>query len=222
MSFSSEWDEQYRQGQHMSVWPWSDLVSMSLRYTPLAKQKNLNVLEIGCGAGANIPFITTYTPNYFGIDGSESIINNLKNRFPELANQLAVGDFTKSLYFDEQFDLIIDRGASTHNSTDAIKRLLKLGYDALKPGGVWVISTWFSTKHDQYPLGNELDDKYTKSGYTSGAFNGLGVIHFFDQEHIKALTSDYELLHLEHQVCEVYTGTGAYTATWSLILRKPD
>ena len=28
MSFSNEWDERYQNNSHMSIWPWSDLVSL--------------------------------------------------------------------------------------------------------------------------------------------------------------------------------------------------
>ena len=53
--FSSEWDNCYRNNGHMSKWPWSDLVSFCMRYVDFQEDR-LKVLELGCGAGANIPF----------------------------------------------------------------------------------------------------------------------------------------------------------------------
>ncbi|MGN5030804.1 hypothetical protein ACTFBV_20625 [Aeromonas rivipollensis] len=60
MAFSNEWDEQYKNNHHMSIWPWSDLVSSIYRY---ANPKNgyKRVLELGCGAGANIPLFCLLT-----------------------------------------------------------------------------------------------------------------------------------------------------------------
>ena len=56
MSFSNEWDESYKKNTHLSIWPWSDLVSYVMRYARPENPKNCNVLELGCGAGANIDF----------------------------------------------------------------------------------------------------------------------------------------------------------------------
>lgn len=54
MTFSKEWDNLYRNNQQMSIWPWSDLISYIKRYTEGVSGKS--ILELGCGAGANIPF----------------------------------------------------------------------------------------------------------------------------------------------------------------------
>ena len=54
MSFSEEWNHAYEKNTNLSTWPWSDLVSYVKRFTKL--DKNSKVLELGCGAGANIPF----------------------------------------------------------------------------------------------------------------------------------------------------------------------
>ena len=45
----------------MSIWPWSDLVSYVMRYTKI--NENYKVLEIGCGSGANIPFLCLQDAN---------------------------------------------------------------------------------------------------------------------------------------------------------------
>ena len=76
MTFSKEWDDRYSENTHMSNWPWSDLVSYVKRYTDI--QSDSNVLELGCGSGANIPFFLSLNANYHGIDGSPTIIEKLK------------------------------------------------------------------------------------------------------------------------------------------------
>ena len=42
--------------KHISLWPWSDLIS---EFKSLNINKKINILEIGCGSGANIPFFKT-------------------------------------------------------------------------------------------------------------------------------------------------------------------
>ena len=79
MTFSTEWNTRYQNNVHMSIWPWSDLVSSVMQFYKPTKTK-IRVLELGCGAGANIPFFLSLNTEYFGIDGSETIIKNLKKR----------------------------------------------------------------------------------------------------------------------------------------------
>ncbi len=69
MGFSNEWDSIYADGQQKSIWPWSDLVSFVMRYAR-PKGPTYRVLELGCGAGANVPFFRYLNVEYCAIDGS--------------------------------------------------------------------------------------------------------------------------------------------------------
>src|SRR5471030_3036260 len=131
MSFSIEWDERYKENTHMSIWPWSDLVSYVMRYAR-PSGKEYKVLEIGCGAGANIPFFQALGVEYYAIEGSQTIVESLHKKYPKLQKNIVVCDFTDDLVFSEQFDLIVDRAALTHNMTVAIKNSLSLIYNSLK------------------------------------------------------------------------------------------
>ena len=73
MSFSKEWDQIYKKNTQMSIWPFSDLISYVKRYLPFVGSSN-SVLELGCGAGANIPFFKSLGIDYFAIDGSITIV----------------------------------------------------------------------------------------------------------------------------------------------------
>ena len=73
------WNNIYKNKKHLSIWPWSDIVSLVSRFcNKIINNKNSKVLELGCGAGANIPFFLSKKNQYFGIDKSEYIINFLK------------------------------------------------------------------------------------------------------------------------------------------------
>ena len=93
--FSKEWDKRYKENTHMSIWPWSDLVSFVMSNLP--QKENFNVLELGCGAGANIPFFKSIGANYYAIEGSASIVENLHNKYPQFKDNIIVGDFTKDI-----------------------------------------------------------------------------------------------------------------------------
>ena len=94
MSFSVELEERYRCNTHMCVWPWADLVSAVTRFAQ-SSGPDFRVLELGCGAGANIPFFRKLDVQYFGIDGSPFIISKLHDSFPELSHQIVTADFTR-------------------------------------------------------------------------------------------------------------------------------
>lgn len=214
------WNALYANNQQMSVWPWSNLVSMSLRNTELkAKGNEFSVLEVGCGAGANIPFFTAYTNQYFAIEGSEFIVDNLKRRFNSISDQIVVGDFTKTLHFNREFDLIVDRAASAHNSGEGVTNYLSLAYDALKPKGKVIITDWFSIEHGYFELGEQSTDPFTKEGYTEGPFANVGPVHFFSRESIEKYTSKFKIVYLEHFTSKV-DGCARNTASWNVILEK--
>jgi SAM-dependent methyltransferase len=219
-NFSSEWNETYKEGKHASVWPWSDLVSFVYRYCKSFKQP-FRVLEIGCGAGANISFFKALGVEYFAVEGSAVAVEKLHEKFPDLKHNIRNGDFTITIPFDEPFDLIVDRASLTHNNTEAIKKSITLLTEKLKYGGIFIGIDWFSTKHSDYQEGEFAEDKFTKTNLMKGQFVGLGRVHFSDQEHLKDLFSEFEMLVIDHKTVEnVYPSKSHIFASWNFAVKK--
>lgn len=218
MTFSSEWNQCYKENMHLSVWPWSDLVSYVMRYAHSTK-KEFRVLEIGCGAGANIPFFLSLGYKYYGIDGSSNIVNKLKKKFPSIKKNLIIGDFTEYIPFNEEFDLVIDRSALTHNTTKGITRCLELIYEKMKYDAKYIGVDWFSTEHSDYLRGTKID-KYTKIGYTKGQFANVGVVHFSNKSHLLNLFKKYKILILEHKVITTKIPQKKRFAGWNFVAKK--
>ena len=103
MVFSKEWEQRYKDNTNMSIWPWSDLVSYVKRYAGMTSESS--VLELGCGAGANIPFFLSLGVKYYAIEGSITIVNELKRKFPNLQENIMAGDFTSNIIFSENFSM---------------------------------------------------------------------------------------------------------------------
>ncbi len=139
MSIAPRWDKRYRANEHMSVWPWSDLVSLVQRHAPHAHR----VLELGCGAGANIPFFASKGCEYHAIEGSATIVQYLHNRFPEYQANIVVGDFTEGLPFTGPFDLIVDRGSLTCDDDLDITRTLSDAHRLLGNDGMLISVDWY-------------------------------------------------------------------------------
>ena len=219
MSFASEWEQQYSAGAHMSVWPWSDVVSLVRRHLrPL--RPGLRVLELGAGAGANIPFLLSLGVEYFAVEGSETAVAHMLERFPQLQGRIVVGDFTRALPFDGHFDLILDRASVTSNTHAAVKDALRLVDAALAPGGLFIGVDWYSKQHAEYARGEPVD-AHARIGTATGQFAGVGPVHFADEPLLRQLFAGYELLALEHKLHEriIPAEAGAF-ASWNLVARK--
>ena len=167
MSFSSEWDTRYQENTHMSIWPWSDLVSLVMRHKP--QKENFKVLELGCGAGANIPLFASLGANYYAVEGSKTIVKKLHQQYPQFKGNIVSGDFTKDIP-DEKFDLIVDRAALTHNDERAIIECIDVCYQQLEIGGKFIGIDWFSTDYSEFKKGNEAGDVWTKNNFKEGNF----------------------------------------------------
>ena len=183
--FHDEWDRIYRESAQMSVWPWSDVVVCVHRHAQPAGNFP-RVLELGCGAGANIPFFLERGSDYHAIEGSETIVNILRQRFPNAAGRIVQGDFTRSFVHEGLFDLILDRGSLVCNDTAAIERCLRLVYSHLRPGGVFISLDWFGTEDAGLVKQDQIDTN-TWQVINSKDSRSVGAMHFSDAVHLRAL-----------------------------------
>lgn len=222
MAFAVEWENTYRRNEQISIWPWTDLIVLVLKYTNIKNVKTNNekfkVLELGCGAGANISFFKALGVEYYAIEGSKTIVENLHKNFPEYKKNIIVGDFTKKIDFNEEFDLVFDRAALTHNKTLDIEKTLNIVFSKLKSGGKYIGIDWFSTKYDRYQFG-EFVDKYTKK-YEDGNFGGLGNVHFSDKDHLLDFFSKFQIELLEEKVVTKTIPCDQVRATWNFVFSK--
>jgi SAM-dependent methyltransferase len=222
MALSQEWDQLYREGRQFSRWPWSDLVAFVHRHAPPAAGFR-RVLELGCGAGANIPLFVKLGVDYHGIEGSAAVVAVLHAEFPGLKDRIVVGDFTHELPFEDSFDLVVDRSSVTHNATSAIRRTLAMVFQRLRPGGKFIGVDWFSTDCPDARLGEPVDS-HTRAKFASGEFAGLGVVHFSDQGHLLDLLTEagFRMESLEHKRIDyVIPSSGGPLGRWNFVAARP-
>lgn len=211
-----DWERIYAHSRHLSVWPWSDLVSLTMRF--VRPQPGSRVLELGCGAGANIPFFLSLGAEYWGIEASATILTRLRQNYPELEGRLIVGDFATELGAPGLFDVVIDRGSITHNPTSSIRRIMELIGGKLAPGGMLVGVDWFSTASADYRSGSKGEDAFTRIGFDKGRLAGTGLAHFCDEAHLRELLSGFRIIHLDHKLVEQREPTdGTSFASWNFV-----
>lgn len=223
MTFSIEWDTLYRANTHLSIWPWSDLVSYVYRYANPHNGFN-RVLELGCGAGANIPLFLSLKSDYWAIEGSHAIVESVIRRYPELAQRIITGDFTLELPFTGPFDLVVDRISLAHNSTTAMLKSLSMIFNLLRSGGKFIGIDWFSDKHHDAQLGEPVDSHTRTNLPGSSHLAGTGHVHFCDRPHLIHLLESTGFLveRLEHKLSNILIPEGVQQlAWWNFVATKP-
>ena len=71
------WELTYKKGMHINSWPWSDLVSLVNKYAKSDQNSKIKILELGCGTGNNIPFLSSLG-QYWGVDFSGTAVEFTK------------------------------------------------------------------------------------------------------------------------------------------------
>lgn len=225
MSFSAEWDAAYRNGTNNSIWPWTELISRFYRYfpAPQVNYERLNVLELGCGAGANIPFFESLGVNYYAIEGSSFEALKLQERFSANSKITIVeGDFTKGIPFDKKFQLIFDRASVSHNTTEDIKNTISRVYSSLEEKGYFIGVNWFATKEPDYLSERNVLEKADDRTYrfSSGIYGGLGNAHFTDETELRSLLAAFEIKELYLNIEQYVYPKELSRYQWSFVAQK--
>jgi len=145
------WDpvwEKIFSSQEWGKYPQEHLVRFIARnFYSVSDRRVIRLLEIGCGPGANVWFMTREGFSVSGIDGSSTAIQRAKERLAseELVADLRVGDFTELPWPDATFDGIVENVSLGCNPISSIERALDEVNRVLRPGAPF-LSSFFSDK----------------------------------------------------------------------------
>lgn len=167
-------------------------------------RKNLKVLEVGCGTGANLFYLAREGFNAFGIDGSKIAIERAKQRMQDegLTADLETGDILSLPYENNTFDAVLDCECIYANSYKDSQKIMREINRVLKPGGMF-FSLTFATGTYGDGNGTLLEGEantYTK--INEGALHSeYGLIRFTSLEEISDLYgSEFELNSIEYVI----------------------
>lgn len=112
-------------------------------------RKDIKILEIGSGTGANLWFCAREGFCVIALEGSQTAVERMKNRFKEenLTDYLLDSKIGNYLYTldeieDNSIDAIIDSESLCCNSFDNSKKIIKKCFDKLKNNGVMMSLTF--------------------------------------------------------------------------------
>lgn len=142
---ASNWETLYREGGGRAFYPWDSVVSFVTRRRGNRSARDISIIEIGSGAGANLWFCAREGYRVVGIDGSASAISAAHARlkqegFAVPIHQALIGE---PLPFPAAtFDLAIDRAAMACNDPPVMSAGLAEIARVLKPGGAMMSTVY--------------------------------------------------------------------------------
>ncbi|SHH20314.1 class I SAM-dependent methyltransferase [Tepidibacter thalassicus] len=183
--FDKTWEKVHRE-REWGKYPPEELIRFIARNYYERDRKEVHILEIGSGTGANLWYLSREGFNSYGIDGSQTAVNKAKERLKSenLKSQITVGDVSSIEYEDKKFDCVIDIQCVVHNRIEGIKKIYKEVYRVLKDDGKF-FSISFSTQTLGYGLGEEIE-KNTYTNITKGPLSEVGTVHFFTEDELRS------------------------------------
>ncbi len=125
----------------------------------LPKGDSAKTLDLGCGTGLELEHYFRLNPSakITGIDLTESMLNALKNKFPEKELTLICGSYFDVPFDENAFDAAVSVESLHHFTKDEKIPLYTKLYKALKDGGYFILTDYFAlTDEDEQAFRNEL------------------------------------------------------------------
>lgn len=190
------WEDVFRR-RRWGRWPNEDVVRTIAR----TGRSDLHVLEIGCGAGAQLWYLAHDGHRARGLDLAPSGLEQARDRLREedLATPpLVRGDASVLPFRDGIFDIVLDVETLAHvGSAPAQRAGWREAARVLVPGGL-LLSIGFTTATTGADGGVGVDER-TRTGLTAGPLAGVGPVTFTDVAGASAHATAVGLELVEHQ-----------------------
>jgi SAM-dependent methyltransferase len=154
-------------------------------------RKEIRLLEIGCGPGANVWFMAREGFTVSGIDGSATAVHQANDRLSKegLTADLRVGDFAQLPWSDAGFDGVVENVSLYCNRFDAVKHALGEIRRVLKPGAAF-LSSFFTDRTWGYGLGTVVEP-HGFTDITEGPTAATGFALFLNRDRLDELFRDF-------------------------------
>jgi len=200
MSWDPVW-EQIHCSLHWGRYPPEELIRFVARnYFSAPDRWQVRILELGCGAGANLWFLAREQFEAYGIDGSKTAIANAEGYLKAdcLQANLQVGDIIAldQFYPPAHFDAVIDVASLQHNKIPAVQTALGHALTCLKAGGR-IFSMMVATGSYGDKCGREIEPG-TFMDVIEGPNRARGLCHFFTEEEIFRLFNRFSEVQVEY------------------------
>ncbi|WP_158658011.1 class I SAM-dependent methyltransferase [Agarilytica rhodophyticola] len=222
----SIWEKHHSQ-RSWGKYPEIDLVKTVMREFKNKDRSAVSVLELGCGAGANLSFFLCEGFQTYGIDGSPSAINNADKNLSLIKSSqqkkgtpfyfLSVGDFKSLPYESEMFTIVVDNLSIYANNSETIDDAYKEAFRVLKPNGFMYSRVWGNNTTGSKT--GEMIDIHTSKAPLLGPCQGMGTSHFFSRDELLEHFSQFSSKTIK-RITEENTSDDIYTEEWIVWAKK--
>lgn len=214
----SNWDFYWREQKELEHWQKpADSVIEFVKASNCDKQPK--VLDLGCGIGRHAILFTKEGFKVTALDSSEQALEELKSNIKKLNLNIEIvkGNYLKSIFQPNSFDIIISYNVIYHGFREDFKRAIELCKTYLKEEGV-LFFTCPTREDDKYGSGKKV------APYTYESLNSVhpGDIHYFaDGDDIKELVEGLKIKSIKKD--EHYwdnDGKKQFSSYWEVIVKN--
>jgi ubiquinone/menaquinone biosynthesis C-methylase UbiE len=208
-----DWDSFYREKGILKTEPSMEVVKAAEFFR---KEKAKRILDLGCGTGRHIKFLSKEGFEVYGCDASGSALRILRKTAPGM--DLKKCDMTCLPYAEGFFDGVLSHQVIQHGMIADIRKAVNEIFRVLGEGGVLVLRV-VSTKHDEYQTGKEIEPN-TKINIDS-PIDGHMPHHYFTKEEIREFFTDFEIINLKHVLAPSGKDPKKMSGSWVMYAKKP-
>lgn len=183
-TFDSKWEDVHS-SRSWGKYPPEEVIRFVARNYYNNDRKNIKILDIGCGQGNVVWYLSREGFDTYGFDGSSYAIEKaqeyLKN--DDLEASLSIADAADMPYNNEFFNAVTDSALIYANKKEDIIAILKECYRVLKKGGKIFSTGLFMRDTTGYGTGEKIEEN-TYRNLTEGILSNIGTIHFFDKNEL--------------------------------------
>ena len=157
----------------------SSLVDSEVYYHKLAAPiiataEPIEILDIGCGTGLEVPAVLEKAPNAWltGMDLSAEMLEILREKFPGENIQVIKGSYLTHDFVTEKYEVILSSMTLHHLLPDQKSKLYRNLFNALKQGGVYIEGDYIV---DAEKMNRLLDEYYKLPDKAKGGSHHIDI-----------------------------------------------
>lgn len=180
ITMKNKWEYLHSKGRFQPKYPSEHVIRFIFTQfsQELNKRKQLKILDLGCGAGANTIFLAKESFQVYASDISESGLKITKERLQKdhLKAVLKNASMENQPFPDDFFDGVISFGVFYYNTSEGYQKAVDELYRILKKGGRAFV---FTRTTDDYRFGKGREIGKNTYILDIGETNEKGIIQYF-------------------------------------------
>ena len=192
MAWDTVWEEIFQQ-QEWGKYPDTELVAFVARNFYKKNRAEVNLLEVGCGPGANLWFMAQEGFNTFGVDGSKTAVERARKRAMQqnMRYEVQSSDLIDldAIFPEVYFDAILDVECLCCNSFKNTEIILSKIAQRLKPGGLVFSRSFGNEMHVGKSNRKLAENEFTD--ISDGPLAEKGFVRLLNRKNIDELYGKY-------------------------------